>query len=302
MNQSDAGAQREHSSAYIVQDRSNLDEMRRLEIQDTILTAGMGGVLPELADPLLLQRILDVGCGTGGWLIETAKTYPTIERLYGGDVSATMLSYAQKQAEASHLGERIAFQQMDALRIIEFPASSFDLVNQRLGASWIRTWEWKKLLLEYQRVLRPGGIARITEMHGFIESNSPALTQLGEMSMQVFCHSGRLFTPTPDGLTGQLAHLLTVSGFENIRTHLHRLVLRAGTLEGHSLQEDIAIGYQVAFPFFQRWTRVPRNYDEIYQQALIEMQQSDFVATWALLTVCATTPMQKQHFLMRGLP
>jgi hypothetical protein len=71
---------REHSSTYIVQDRSNLEEMTRLEIQDKMLTTAMGGVLPELVDPGSLQRVLDVGCGTGGWLMETARTYPTIEK------------------------------------------------------------------------------------------------------------------------------------------------------------------------------------------------------------------------------
>ena len=64
---------REHPSTYIVQDRSNLDEMTRLEIQDKMLTKDQGGVLPELADPAFLRRVLDVGCGTGGWLIETAR-------------------------------------------------------------------------------------------------------------------------------------------------------------------------------------------------------------------------------------
>jgi trans-aconitate methyltransferase len=56
--------------------------MARQDIQDKMLTTGMGGVLPELAgrvDYSCLQRVLDVGCGTGGWLMETARTYPTIE-------------------------------------------------------------------------------------------------------------------------------------------------------------------------------------------------------------------------------
>ena len=66
--------QKESPSTYLVQDRSNLEEIKRLEIQDQMVTAGMGGVLPERADPTVLQRVLDVGCGTGGWLIETAQT------------------------------------------------------------------------------------------------------------------------------------------------------------------------------------------------------------------------------------
>jgi hypothetical protein len=35
---------------------------------------------------------------------------------------------------------------------------------------------------------------------------------------------------------------------------------------------------------------VPEDYEEIYQQALKEMQQPDFVATGTLLTVWGTKP------------
>jgi SAM-dependent methyltransferase len=71
--------QRELASTYFVQDKSNQEEMKRLEIQDTMLTTGMGGVLPELADPSQLRRVLDVGCGTGGWLL--ARLYPNPRRI-----------------------------------------------------------------------------------------------------------------------------------------------------------------------------------------------------------------------------
>src|SRR6516225_3646913 len=155
----------EHESTYFVQDRSNQDEMTRLEVQDTMLTTGMGGVLPELSDPTVLRRVLDVGCGTGDWLLETARTYPTIEKLVGVDISSKMMEHARSKAKVQGLDGRVEFQTMDALRILEFPPASFDLVNQRLGISWLRTWEWKKILLEYRRVSRPAGIVRITEGH-----------------------------------------------------------------------------------------------------------------------------------------
>jgi ubiquinone/menaquinone biosynthesis C-methylase UbiE len=39
--------------------------------------------------------VLDVGCGTGGWLMETAKTHPMIEKLVGADISARMVEHAR---------------------------------------------------------------------------------------------------------------------------------------------------------------------------------------------------------------
>src|SRR5881394_1366493 len=100
---------REHPSTYFVQDRSNLDEMTRLRIQDQMLTAGMGGVLPEQDHPIRFRSVLDVGCGTGNWLIETAKTSPTMKRLVGVDISTKMLDFAREQAEAEGVSDRVEF-------------------------------------------------------------------------------------------------------------------------------------------------------------------------------------------------
>ena len=136
--------------------------MQRLQIQDRLVTDSMGGVLSEQADPARFKRVLDVACGTGGWLIETAKTYPDIALLVGVDVSERMLAYARTQAAEQQLGERVEFTQMDALRMLEFPTSFFDLVNLRFGGSFMRTWDWAKLLQEFRLVLRPGGIFRLT--------------------------------------------------------------------------------------------------------------------------------------------
>src|SRR5215472_2989970 len=111
---------REHPSTYIVSDRSNRQETERLDIQDKVVTFEMGGVLSEVADPSQLRRVLDVGCGTGGWLMEVARTYPTIEKLIGVDISDKILAYARARAESLGLDKRVEFRTMDALRILEF--------------------------------------------------------------------------------------------------------------------------------------------------------------------------------------
>lgn len=72
-----------------------------------MITAGMGGVLPEQPRPASFQRILDVVCGTGDWLIQTARTYPTMALLVGVDVSSTLLAYAQVQAAHQQVAERV---------------------------------------------------------------------------------------------------------------------------------------------------------------------------------------------------
>src|SRR5579875_1279942 len=155
-------ARGEPASTYFVPDRSYKEELLRLQTQDQMLTAGMGGVLPEQPDPTIFQRVLDVGCGTGGWLIETARTYPNIPVLVGIDISTRMIDYARTIAQEQHVSDRVEFHEMDALQTLAFPADYFDLVNLRLGWSYLRTWDWPKLIEQFQHITRPGGVVRLT--------------------------------------------------------------------------------------------------------------------------------------------
>jgi ubiquinone/menaquinone biosynthesis C-methylase UbiE len=274
----------EHSSTYFVQDRSNKEELNRLLVQDRMLTASMGGVLTEQRDPSSLRRVLDVGCGTGGWLIDVAHTYPSIERLVGVDVSARMVDYARSQAKIQQIEDRVEFRTMDALLMLEFPPEYFDLVNQRTAAGYLRTWDWPKLLSEYWRVLRPEGVARITEGDWLGKSSSLALNRLLELVMAAFYQAGHSFTPTSDGVISELAPLLERWGFHQVKTRSHTPEYRAGTPEGQYFFEDMQLTFRTVLPFLKKWMRVPDDYQEIFAQALNDMQQPDFVATGDLLT------------------
>src|SRR5690242_21766879 len=111
-------ARREHPSTYFVQDKSHENEILRLHMQDQLLTAGMGGVLPEQPDPTLFRTVLDVGCGTGDWLITAAKAYPSMSRLVGVDINKKFIEYASAQAEKQGVSDRVKFQTMDVLRVL----------------------------------------------------------------------------------------------------------------------------------------------------------------------------------------
>ncbi|MBV9230867.1 MAG: class I SAM-dependent methyltransferase [Chloroflexi bacterium] len=282
-------AHQELASTYFVQDRSNKEDLCRLHIQDHLVTAGMGGVLPEQPDPTIFERVLDVGCGPGGWLIEAAKTYPRMKLLVGMDISDKMLQAARSQAAAQQMSDRVQFHTMDAFKMLEFPSGGFDLVNQRFGMSWVRTWDWPKLLGEYQRVSRPGGVIRITESD-VDEGSYPALNRLSHLLLQTFYQAGHFFTPDSQGLTSQLAPLLCQYGLRNVQTQVSRMHYRAGTAQWQSMYEELRRLFRVAVPFMRKWTHVPEDYEEIYQQAMSEMQQPDFVGTWTLLTAWGNTP------------
>src|SRR5258708_3157755 len=53
---------------YVI-DAENAAEMARLLLQDQLLTRAMGGPLAEQVDMSQVHRVLDIGCGPGGWVL-----------------------------------------------------------------------------------------------------------------------------------------------------------------------------------------------------------------------------------------
>ncbi len=280
----EAQQHKEHPSTYFVQDRSNKDERHRILIQERMLTEGMGGVLPEQADTTTFRRILDIGCGTGGWLIDVAKELPSATHLAGVDISGSMVEFAREQAKMAEVDERVEFHVMDVLRMIEYPANAFDLVNQRLNFSYLRTWDWPRLLQEYQRVARHGGIIRITEPEILATNNSPALNRLSDLTREAFFNAGHLFAHEREGITRTLPGLMTRHGIADVQTREVDIVYAAPGPGLSAFIEDNQLLFRNIIKFLDKWTRVPANYEQIYQQALVEMQQPDFQATVHLVT------------------
>jgi len=278
------GSPGEQPSTYFVQDRSNKKELARLQIQDQLMTAAMGGVLPEQPDPTIFQSVLDTACGTGGWLIEAAKTYPTMTKLVGIDISKKMVEYARTQVQSQQVKDRVEFQVMDALRTLGFPAAHFDLVNQRSGTGYLRTWDWPKLLSEFRRVTRRGGVIRITEADFGVESTSPALTRLNKLVFEAFYRAGHIFLHEKTEVTSELARLMKQHGVQDVQTRTCTLEYRPGTEEGDHFIEDMKLVFRTVVPFVQKWGNIPSDYEAIYQQAISEMQHPDFTATWPVLT------------------
>lgn len=278
---------KEPPSTYMVQDRENQAELERLRVQDRLLSMVMQGVLAEQPGPTLFHDVLDVACGAGGWVIESAETYPEMS-LTGVDVSQRMITFARTQAEDRSVSNRVKFRVMDALRMLEFPASSFDLVNIRLGGSFMRTWDWPKLITEFLHVARPGGVIRVTDLVVNELSNSNSLTQLYDIFQCALYRAGHLFTQEPTGITDHLARMLSQYGCKDVQTHPYELLILQGTPEAQAYYEDVQYAYRNLVPFLKKRGCAPGNYDAIYKQALEDMRQPDFHATWRFLTAWGT--------------
>lgn len=283
---------KEHPSTYIVADRTNQNEIVRLQKQDRLVTAWMGGPLAEQSDITLFQRVLDIGCGTGGWLLELAEASPAATLLIGVDINHNMVQIARQEAQARQLHKRVEFHTMDALRMLEFPDNYFDLVNVRAAMGYLRTWDWPKFLQECRRVCRPGGVVRMTEGSLSYQSTSPTLLRLYDLLREAFYRAGHLFSLDGDSLVRELPVMFERFGFEDVQTREHRAALTPGSEEWRLRSEDIALIFRNVLPFLQKWIKVPEDYQELYQQLLLDLQKPDFDINGFMLTVWGRTPQK----------
>jgi ubiquinone/menaquinone biosynthesis C-methylase UbiE len=258
---------------------------------DKILTNGMGGTLSERPDFSGIQAILDLGCGPGGWVLEVAREHPDIE-VIGIDISQSMIQFAQAQAISRGYGNA-SFMVMDVKQPLGFEDASFDLVNERTLYGVMAPGEWPQLLAECKRVLRPGGIIRLTEFEMPL-TTSPALNELWYISTRAFYKLGRSFSVDEwhVGITPVLKQLLHDAGFQNINHQGHVLDISAGTADFEGFWRNFVYVFELVKPFMLKveGLTTEQEYDRLYQQMQAEMLASDFCGLWTYVTAWGEKP------------
>ena len=155
--------------------------------------------LIELAEPVLSEKVLDVGCGTGTLALGIKRQVGTGE-VHGVDASPEMIQFAKEKAAKN--GSDIDFQ-VALIEAIPFPDASFDLVTSSLMLHHLPDDVKAKGFLEIQRVLKPGG--RFMAMDFAAPSHSP-LSHL----LSIFGHSHG------ESVVGKLLPLLEEAGFSDV--------------------------------------------------------------------------------------
>ncbi len=132
----------------------NVVEANRLDFQFYLIRSILHGnyVSPLRGD---LVSILDVGCGTGRWMIEMARAFP------GAQVVG--LDIAPPPQSAQTVPSNTRFVQANLLDGLPFADRSFDFTHQRLLALAIPAAHWPVVIGELVRVTRPGGYVELLE-------------------------------------------------------------------------------------------------------------------------------------------
>jgi len=123
----------------------------------------------ELANLKPGDRVLDVGCGTGG-LTLTARSYAGPSgRVYGIDAAPEMIEVAKKKALRA--GLEVVFD-VGLIEDLAFPDATFDVVISRLAIHHLPDDLKRRGFAEILRVLKPGGSLLIAD---FMPPTNPVL-------------------------------------------------------------------------------------------------------------------------------
>ena len=252
--------------------------MARLIEQDRLFTQAMGGLFPEQTEEALapLADVIDIACGPGVWATEVAFRYPHMN-VVGVDNSAGMVQYASAVARVRGL-ENVSFEVMNAKEPLAFADNAFDLVNARFIMGFLDKTSWPLLLRECLRILRPGGMLRLTESD-IGGSSSSALDTLFQLLARVLYLQGRTYSSTgvTMGITQRLTKLMREAGFQSIEKRCFSVDTSYGTDLYAMSRQNNEITLALLKPYLIAGGTMEENvFDELYHQALIDMLQEDF--------------------------
>lgn len=273
-------------SFCVIHPESAVETVRLLN-SARLYTALMGGLLAEQPDPAVFQDVLDIGCGPGLWALDLAFTYPECQ-VTGIDISEHRIRYARSMASEQELCNA-HFRVMDASGALDYPDSSFDLINIQFLFEDLLRERWTPLLCECKRLLRPGGTLRLTESEvGF--SNSPAHEEIWQAYLDASSRASHVCSPDGRhlGIINQLQPLLRGVGFQSPDAFccLYAVEYSSGAKKYHEWYEDLMLRLHHLLPFLVRMGIAPAA---DLEQGLKRMQNEMWHPNFNGMSIVLTT-------------
>lgn len=274
-------------------DAESVSETTRLMVQDRQMTRGMGGPFSERdrADFSSMHDILDIACGSGGWVLDVAYEHPHIQ-VEGIDTSRVLIEYARASARSQKL-LNAHFTIMNILQPLEFPDNVFDVVNARMLFAVMPLDQWPILLRECLRITRPGGTIRLTEWEIPL-TNSPAYEQISRLFATSMHRLGRSFSPDGYhiGMFPMLGPFLRTAGCEDVQSKAHVFDFSYGTDNYADAYQNAKLIYIQAKPMMTQGDLISsEDYDVLYNHMLADIRQPEFNGTSFLCTAWGKKPI-----------
>jgi SAM-dependent methyltransferase len=283
-------------STYIF-NAEQADELARLIQQGQALTKAAGGPLSGIPAAALEEccDVLDLGCGPGDWALDVAFAHSDMD-VTAVDISKLMIDYASARAQSQHL-PNIAFRLMDITKPFPFADASFDLINARFLVGVLYRDAWVPFLQECTRILRPGGILRLTEPIDLGLTSSASYETLTGWMVRFYWEQGYSFSVNGKtiGLTHRLPYLLRSQGYQEVQQIGYALDFSIDREDAWALMRDNAvIGMQKACDLFVKVGFASREEaDGLYSQMMIDLYSENFSGVWHYATIQSKKAMEE---------
>ncbi|CAG8539533.1 1610_t:CDS:2 [Ambispora gerdemannii] len=168
-----------NSEYFVANDGEEADRLRRYH--DALKTI-WGGLFHSPIEEKLKKgaRVIDLGCGTGTWLLDMSRHYPK-SHFIGIDFSPIF--------PTENLPPNVEFIQYNILDGLPFTDSNFDFVHQKFMVAAFTQAQWKeKVIPECLRLTRPGGWIEFVESDAILMSDGNATQRIAN-AIQSFMSS-----------------------------------------------------------------------------------------------------------------
>lgn len=212
-------------------------DMNRLDFQHFIFRQVLqSNFVAPIHNP---REILDVGCGTGRWVLEMSRDFPQAN-VFGIDISPVMPQPIPLSDQSIGIPVNCSFLQGNILsEQLPFADASFDFVHMRLLFLAIPSPDWPKVIRELLRVTRPGGWIELLE-GGPPILTGPYINKLVHFVQVVSAQRGIDLT-----IGEKLPFIVKDAGLINI--HEQQVDIPVGTYGGRigiMMETDTISGYQ----------------------------------------------------------
>ncbi|KAK5042937.1 hypothetical protein LTR84_011993 [Exophiala bonariae] len=190
-------------------------EQERLDMMHHICRMAIGGAIfrAPLHESLRVQRVLDMGCGTGLWTITFADDWPEAV-VIGTDLSPIQPSWVPPNCK---------FYVDDIEREWTYPpAERFDYIHGRALLGSIS--DWRKLFSNAFNNLNPGGILEIQERPTDVQSDDGGKIHVPHMADWLDkLNDGLSAIGKPSRIIHLLKGYMEEAGFLDVREEIYKL-------------------------------------------------------------------------------
>ncbi|KIV88712.1 hypothetical protein PV10_08370 [Exophiala mesophila] len=272
--------------AYILpNDEAELD---RLDLQHHLMKLTFGDRLTTVnfEEGKELQRVLDVGTGTGIWAIEFADLHPEA-LITGVDLSPTQPPFVPPN---------VSFEIVDITKPWSF-SYTFDFIFARMMTGAFG--DWKAFIQETYDNLNPGGVIEIQDVHFDVGSSDGSLPEDSALRMwsKYMLEASRTLGVPLDSVLSVKAQLIE-AGFEDVQQTVQLWPMtwwpkdprhkKIGLWTYHNMSGNL-LGISVAF--FTRglgWT--VEELEVFLAKVRTDMKNTQFHAVWPIYAVSGRKP------------